>query len=150
MELQIFQAIIIIGLIALVFIALDIKRTVELPERIFLPVFLVLRSREEPCNRQKQWLLEGHFTFRTVPRVGDTLQTWNSDFHVVTEVILKNDKSVSVWCDVDVPESDLDDVASRQQELGWTIKVPEPHFHHAVEANGRLKWRRGNNTIDRQ
>lgn len=52
--------------------------------------------------------------FSVVPRIGDTLDS-------VTEVHLKNDKSITIWCDTELPRDIIEEVIVDYQKIGWSV-----------------------------
>jgi len=104
----------------------------SLPSTIYMKVYLCLRPASDPTNVSKQELLDKFNRFRIVPRIGDTL-AYGGQGLKVTETQLHPDTSVTVWCDVIVPDEEMEDRRQSYRDDHWFSSHENPLFRPLLD-----------------
>jgi len=140
MELtQVLVGLILVGLV----VALTWLNKLRTPSKPFATVNLCLWAEEHEDHFE---LLKRFSSFRIFPRVGDTLLFGPGCFKA-TEVVLKFDGTVAVWCDETMPKASLQEACDLYTDGGWYHQEPDgkfrpPMYSGILKNLGRLKQHR--------
>lgn len=102
------------------------------PSTVFMNVYLCLRPASDPTNVGKQDLLDKFHSFRIVPRIGDTLAVGGQGLKV-TETQLHPDTTVTVWCDVIVPDEEMEGRRQSYRDDKWSESSDNPLFRPELD-----------------
>jgi hypothetical protein len=97
---------------------------------------MCLRDEENP--KTNQHLLDRFCSFRFFPRVGDTLSL-EDDFLEVTEIIHEKDKSITVWCDKNLPQDAIDYFIEDRLMNGWRSSSDNPNLREKLDRRRKIQ-----------